>query len=245
VGLQIAVEILQFEAGAREAAQRRSVTIVVDALRASATATTALHAGASAVLPVLSVEVAETYCGQSGYRVAGERHGIMCDGFDFGNSPNELLDRRAEMAGQTLVLSTSNGTRVLNAAAQGAAALFMGTTVNARAVARAAYQQAVIQGNDIVIIAAGEYDHYAEEDMVGARCIAAHLAALGAKVPADYIRDESATEIFRDTPSAEELVALGYGSDIDFCAQRDIFDEVPVLYEGRLIPYEVTLSVQV
>lgn len=245
MALQIAVEILQFEAGAREAAQRGVVTIVVDALRASATATTALHAGASAVLPVLSVEVAETYCGQPGYRVAGERHGIMCDGFDFGNSPNELLHRRAEMTGQTLVLSTSNGTRVLNAAAQGAAALFMGTTVNARAVAHAAYQQAVIQGNDIVIIAAGEYDHYAEEDMVGARCIAAHLAALGASVPADYIRDESATEIFRDTPSAEELIALGYGSDIDFCAQRDIFEEVPVLYEGRLVPYKVALAIQV
>lgn len=244
MGFQIAVEILQFEAGAREAARRQAVTIVVDALRASATATTALHAGASAVLPVLSVEVAETYCGQFGYRVAGERHGIMCDGFDFGNSPNELLDRRAEMAGHILVLSTSNGTRVLNAAAQGASALFMGTTVNAHAVANAAYQQAVIQGNDIVIVAAGEYDHYAEEDMVGARCIAAHLAALGAQVPADYIRNEVANEIFRDTPSAEELIALGYGEDIDFCAQRDIFDEVPVLYEGRLIPYEMTVALQ-
>jgi 2-phosphosulfolactate phosphatase len=244
VGLQIKVEILQFEAGAREAARRRAVTIVVDALRASATATTALHAGASAVLPVLSVEAAERYCGQSGYRVAGERHGKMCEGFDFGNSPNELLHRRAEMAGQTLVLSTSNGTRVLNAAAEGAVALFMGTTVNARAVAHAAYQQAVVHGEHIVIVAAGEFDHYAEEDMVGARSIAAHLATLGATVPAEYIREESATEIFRDTPSAEELVALGYGSDIDFCAQRDIFEEVPVLYAGRLIPYEISLAVE-
>lgn len=244
MGLEIKVEILQFESGAREAAQRGAVTIVVDALRASATATTALHAGARAVLPVLSVDVAETYCGQSGYRVAGERHGIMCEGFDFGNSPNELLTRRTEMAGQTLVLSTSNGTRVLNAAAQGAIALFMGTTLNAHTVAQAAYQQAVVHGQDIVIVAAGEYDHYAEEDMVGARCIAAHLALLGADVPTDYIRDEVANEIFRDTPSAEELVALGYGEDIDFCAQRDIFDEVPFLYEGLLIPYEISLAVE-
>jgi 2-phosphosulfolactate phosphatase len=245
VGFQVTVEILQFEAGARETARRNAVAIIVDALRASATATTALHAGAAAVLPVLTVETAAGFCEKSGYRVAGERFGKMCDGFDFGNSPNELLFHRGQMEGQTLVLSTSNGTRVLNAAAKGAAVLFMGTTLNAAAVAHAAYQQAVMLGREVVIIAAGEFDQHAEEDMCAARCIAAHLAMLGALVPRDYIRDESPTEVFRDTPSAEELTALGYGADIDFCAQVDVFDEVPVLQGDRLVPYHRMIAYEI
>ncbi len=231
------VEILHFEAGATEAARLQAVVIVVDALRASCTATTALHAGAAAVLPVLTVEEAAEYVGKEGYRVAGERHGKKCDGFDFGNSPNELLAHKNTLAGQTLVLSTSNGTRVLNAAKTGATALFMGTTINARAVARAAHERAKATGKDVVIIAAGEYDQHAEEDACGARCIAAHLYALGTSCPQDYLRDETSADIFHATYSAEELRDLGYAADIDFCAQRDIFEAVPVVQGNRLVNY--------
>ena len=124
------VEIVEFEMGARQAAQRRAVTVVVDALRASATATTALALGADAVLPVRTVEAARRYVGRTGFRVAGERDAITCEGFDFGNSPTELRHRQSQLLGQTLVLTTSNGTRMVSAASDGAAAVLLGTTVN-------------------------------------------------------------------------------------------------------------------
>lgn len=77
------VEILCGAEGAREAAGRRAVTVVIDALRASATVTTALALGAREVLTLPSVEEARTYLGRLGYRVAGERHGAKIADFDY------------------------------------------------------------------------------------------------------------------------------------------------------------------
>lgn len=232
------VNLLCLEEGAREAARRGNVTIVVDALRASATTVTALALGASGVLPVLTVEEAATYVGLPHHRVAGERNGAKCAGFDYGNSPTELQRVQASLAGQTLVLSTSNGTRMVTAARQGAAVILMGTTLNARAVAEAAYDLALSLGQDIALVAAGEYGDHAEEDCCAARCIAAHLHDLGAACPPDLLRDECATTIFHATASADELRGLGYEQDITFCAQRDVFPIAPILLGSRIVPFQ-------
>ncbi len=242
MGFQVKVEILFAEEGAREAARREAVTIVVDALRASATTVTALSLGAREVIPVLTVEEAATYVGRPHHRVAGERQGAKCPGFDHGNSPTEMRRESSRFAGQTLVLSTSNGTLMVDAARAGAAAVFMGTTLNAKAVAEAAWTLAMEQGRDIVLVAAGEYGEYAEEDYCAARCIAAHLQAFGAACPPDALRDEHAPTVFHATPSADELRSLGYDADIDFCAQRDIFDIAPILYGSGFVPFRAEMA---
>lgn len=232
------VDVLFLEEGAHEAARRGSVTVVVDAIRASATASTALALGAKAVLPVSSVDEAATYVGQPFYRVAGERHGVKCAGFDHGNSPTELMEAKATLLDHTLVLSTSNGTKMVNAARNGAAAVLMGTTVNASAVAKAAFTLAEALNKDIILIGAGEYGQYAEEDACAARVIASHLHTLGASCPAELLRDESPVAVFRATYSADELRELGYEQDIDFCAQEDTFDVAPVLKGNYLVPFQ-------
>ena len=239
MGIETTVRLYLLEAGAREAARAGHVTIVVDAIRASATTITALAMGAAAVIPVLTVEEAARYVGRPGHRVAGERNAAKCEGFDYGNSPTELMAERETLAGQTLVLSTSNGTLMVNAAREGAAAIFMGTTLNARAVAAAALDVARALGRDIALVAAGEYGQYAEEDVCGARTIAKHLAALGATVPAELLRDECPTTLFRATYSAEELREHGYEADIDFCATVNRFDIAPMLVDdGRFVPFQ-------
>ena len=233
------VDVLFLEEGAREAARRGSVTVVVDAIRASATASTALALGAKAVLPVLSVEEAAKYVGQPFYRVAGERHGVKCEGFDYGNSPTELQKAKTALKGQTLVLSTSNGTKMVNAVQDGAAAVFMGTTVNAEAVAKAAFKMASKLEKDIVLIGAGEYGQYAEEDACAARVIASHLHQLGASCPSDLLRDECPLTVFEATYSADELRELGYEQDIEFCARKDFWDVAPVLQGKELVPFRM------
>ena len=236
------VTLFLLEAGARAAGHEGHVVVVVDALRASATTATALAVGAAAVLPVLTVEEAATYVGRPGYRVAGERNGAKCAGFDHGNSPTELMAHAPLLAGQTLVLSTSNGTLMVNAAREGAAAIFMGTTLNARRVAVAALESARLMQRDIALVAAGEYGQYAEEDVCAARVIAAHLAALGASVPAELLREECTTTLFHATYSADELRGLGYHADLDFCARCDYFDLAPVLADGtHFVPYQPAL----
>ena len=238
MGIAMNVEILEFETGAREAARRHAVTIVVDALRASATATTALAMGATSVIPVNAVEVAQCYVGLRGYRVAGERNAITCDGFDFGNSPTQLRHHQSQLLGHQLVLTTSNGTRMVHTARQGAAALLLGTTLNGQAVATAAYAVARQAARPIVILAAGEFDVRAEEDLCAARHIAGHLADLGAQVPPRYIRDEDPLAVFEATPSAEELRHWGFEEDVAYCAQRDLYDIAPLLIDDRFVPYQ-------
>lgn len=245
MGIEVKAEILFSEAGAIEAARRGAVTIVVDALRASATTATALAVGARDVIPVLSVEEAAEYVGRPNCRVAGERQGAKCDGFDLGNSPIELQRERERLAGHSLVLSTSNGTRMVHAARDGSAAVLMGTTINARAVAHAAHELAETFERDIVLVAAGEYGGHAEEDYCAARCIAAHLARLGVSCGDEMLREECPPDVFHATPSADELRGLGYEEDIDFCAQSDLFDMVPILMGHCFVAFQAVMKAAV
>ena len=64
----------------------------------------------------------------------GERDSIKPPGFDFGNSPAEL--ERAEVAGKTLIQTTSNGTAGINDA-HGADCIYAGAFVTAEATVRA------------------------------------------------------------------------------------------------------------
>ncbi|HYN89545.1 MAG TPA: 2-phosphosulfolactate phosphatase [Ardenticatenaceae bacterium] len=234
------VEILFGAQGAREAARRRAVTIVIDALRASATATTALALGAREIIPVPSVEEARYYLGRHGYRVAGERQGVKIPEFHHGNSPTELHRRQPELAGQILVLTTTNGTRIVNIAREGAATVLLGTTLNAEAVACAAVEVSRgLADRLIVLLAAGEDEAHAEEDYVGARKIAHHLFRLGAEVDPTNLREEDAEAVFVETPSGRELHALGYADDVVFCARCDLYPVVPWLDNGRFVVYEL------
>src|ERR1043165_294377 len=91
-----------------------SVTVIIDVLRATSTIATALFNGAKCVIPVDSV----TRCIELGRQIegitAGERDGKIAEGLEYGNSPFEY--GRAFIAGKTLVLTTTNGTRLLNIA---------------------------------------------------------------------------------------------------------------------------------
>jgi 2-phosphosulfolactate phosphatase len=117
------------ERGAREAARGGAAVVVVDAYRASTTIAVLVAKGAR-VVPVASIEEAERY--PADFRI-GERGSAKVKGFDFGNSPTEV-----EVApippGSNVVLSSTNGTRIVEAA-HGAPAIYTGAFVNARAVA--------------------------------------------------------------------------------------------------------------
>jgi len=126
------------------------VVVIIDALRSSVTITSALVVGAVKVIPVLTVAGARAYLGREGYLVAGERGGVQVEDFHLGNSPTELWRQAVEMRGKTLVLTTSNGTRCLEAAQEGGAtAVLTGSLPNATALAQAAFDLAGGRGRDI------------------------------------------------------------------------------------------------
>ena len=118
------------ERGARKAAREGAAIVVVDAFRASTTIVILVRKGARVIL-VASIEEAVAYTGAD-YRI-GERGSAKVWGFDFGNSPTEI-EAAERPPGATVVLSTTNGTRII-AAARSAVEILAGAFVNARAVA--------------------------------------------------------------------------------------------------------------
>src|SRR5205807_6516908 len=95
------------------------LAVVIDVLRATTTIVHALAAGCTDVRPCAEVEEARALAdGMRAGRVllGGERGGAPLPGFDLGNSPREYTPRACK--GNTLVLTTTNGTRALLRAAE-------------------------------------------------------------------------------------------------------------------------------
>src|SRR5215207_2680892 len=129
-GMSLTANYAGGESGARAAARAGSAVVVVDAFRASTTIAVLVSKGAR-VIPVDSIEVARSYAGAD-FR-AGERGSAKVAGFDFGNSPTEVLGAEVP-PGSTVALSTTNGTRVVEAA-RSAPVILTGAFVNASALA--------------------------------------------------------------------------------------------------------------
>jgi 2-phosphosulfolactate phosphatase len=220
--------LIEGEGGCRYAVERGCVAVVVDALRASATAAMLLDAGATEILAVREIEDALAAKEEwSDALLFGERGGLPPEGFDGGNSPRETGIAR----GRRVIFTTTTGAGRLVAAADAPAA-YMGTTINASAVAEAA----AAHGRDVVVIPAGltgQPDWDAQEDWVAAVCI----ARLGRGVVGEgagrfdawcrRIDDEGLEALFQSAPHAEKLRRVGLDEDIAYCAGVDLTRAVP------------------
>src|SRR5215211_3522772 len=119
---------------------RDSIVVVIDVLRATSTMATVLYNGAKDIIPVDSVQK----CIQLGKKLAcitaGERDGKIAEGLQYGNSSFEYP--REFVQGKTLVLTTTNGTRLLHmAVAKGAKEIITGSFLNFSAVVKHILEQ--------------------------------------------------------------------------------------------------------
>ena len=111
----------------------RGTAVIIDVFRAFSVECYLYELGAKLVRPVGSLEEArDLYAKIPGAVLIGERKGIRCEGFDFGNSPSQL--RREAIEGRVILHTTSAGTQgIVNA--KGADEILTGSIVNARAIA--------------------------------------------------------------------------------------------------------------
>ena len=196
------------------------VGIVVDVLRATSTIAQALAAGYRRVLCCAEIEEARALRATLPEAiVGGERKAVRIDGFDAGASPREFLEPRAE----TLILSTTNGTSTILAAAARCDEVLLGSLLNLDAVAAAARAS----GADVVVLCAGFQGAFALDDAYCAGRIVQRLAGerSDAAIAADLVARSYAT-------AAEALNARTYGppgleADIAWCAQESVLDVVP------------------
>jgi 2-phosphosulfolactate phosphatase len=195
--------------------------IVVDVLRATSTIAQALSAGYERVLCVAEIEEARTLRTElGGSLVGGERDAVRIDGFDVGASPREFLEPRTE----TLILSTTNGTRTIVTAAERCEEVLIGSLLNLEAVARAA----IDRGEDAAVICAGYKGAFAFDD---AYCAGRIVQALGGAVRADsavaaaLLADAFANPL--DGLNARTYGPPGLQADIEFCARESVLAAVP------------------
>jgi len=135
----------------RDAQEAQGTTIIIDVFRAFSTAAIAFDHGATKITLVAEPEEALALHRRGiGDYLMGEVAGKRPDGFDFGNSPHEIL--QADLAGKSLVQSTRAGT-VGVAAAVNASDIYLGSFV----VAQATVDAIKCDGPELVsIIAMGD-----------------------------------------------------------------------------------------
>jgi 2-phosphosulfolactate phosphatase len=226
--------------GAQAAARAGSVVVVVDAFRASATIAVLVSRGAR-VVPVASIEEARAYAGAD--LRAGERGSAKVAGFDFGNSPTEILESEVP-AGTTVVLSTTNGTRVVEAAT-GAPAVLAGAFVNAGALAD---ELAAGNHGSLVVVGCGWDGRRASEDEAAAGAILHRLGERGIELDGRARRVVEAyrsrpSERLRDNSAARRLKRLGYERDLDLCLAEDAVPVVPRLVGGAFVRGDTGLEI--
>ncbi len=223
--------LIEGEAGCAYAREHYCAAVIVDALRASATAAALLDSGATEILVVGEVEDALRARREfwTDALLFGERGGLPPEGFDFGNSPRDAH----HASGRCVIFTTSNGSaRLLQA--WGASSIHFGTTTNAKTVV----ELLTNQPHDVVLIPAGKVGHPgydAQEDWVAATAIAMFAgAAIGEG--ALYYRDtrqqielDGVTALFESAPHADELRKVGLSDDIALCARMNTARAVPTV----------------
>ncbi|MFY9152385.1 MAG: 2-phosphosulfolactate phosphatase [Prolixibacteraceae bacterium] len=123
------INILQLLEGAKKA---QGLTVIIDVFRAFSTACYAISAGIQQIYPVGDLQIAYSLKQQNpDFILVGERNEQKPEGFDFGNSPSQLLT--ANLEGKSMVHTTSSGTQGI-ANATGADEIITGSFVNAAAI---------------------------------------------------------------------------------------------------------------
>ncbi len=231
--------------GAERGAREGLVTVVVDALRASATIASFLEFGATEVMVVEHVEQALAEKRRRPETIlVGERKCLRVEGCDYGNAP--LRCGCPGLPGP-VVFTSSNCSRCCVAAAS-APRLFVGTTVNATAVARAAGQAVQELDADLLLVPAGSVedetrfnmeDHLAcgalirklEEYFPTARV--ANDAARAARALFVRVGEKRLPRAFLRTDHGRRLVEVGCEADVRWAARVDVYQTAPVLTEIR------------
>ena len=217
-----------------------SIVVIIDVLRATSTIATALYNGAKSVIPVDSV----SRCIEIGKQIegitAGERDGKVAEGLIYGNSPFEYP--RNFIEGKTLVLTTTNGTRLLQMALdKGAKEIITGSFPNLSAVS----DHLVAIKQNVILGCAAWKDRVNMEDMMFAgaiistirnsfliNCDSSHLA--------ETIYKKAEKDLFgfmkkNDASHYHRLMGFGLEKDIRYCLTADGANVLPVYDNGRLI----------
>ena len=221
-----------------------SVIVVIDVLRATSTIATALHNGASCIIPVSTVAECIERGKQENAITAGERDGRVAEGLSYGNSPFEYPPDF--ISGKKLVLTTTNGTKLLHMALDmGAKEIITGAFANLSAVCAHLKKQE----KPVILACAAWKDRVNLEDSLFAGAVIENLMPYF-ELPCDSTKmvrslyKEAKSDIFafmkeNNASHYRRLMGFGLEKDIRHCLQVDTAPVLPYYHDGMLISWEV------
>ncbi|MCL4136546.1 UNVERIFIED_CONTAM: hypothetical protein GTU68_061456 [Idotea baltica] len=213
-----------------------SVVVVIDVFRATSTIAAALDNGATKIIPVDNVEE----CIRIGKETqnsltAGERNGKVVEGLQYGNSPSAYPGDFVNE--KILVLTTTNGTRLLHQVTE-AAEILSGAFLNLSATVNYLKNQ----DRDILLACASWKDRFNLEDSLFAGAV---FQALGDAVTtncdsmfaASDLYDVAKDDLFaylKKGSHYHRLAKYGLEADLRYCCTLNQHDNV-IRYENNAL----------
>jgi len=215
-----------------------AIVVVIDVFRATSTIASALYNGAEKIIPVETVKGAIEIGEEMGAITAGERDGKIAEGLQYGNSPLEYP--REFIGGRVLVLTTTNGTRLLHMALKmGATEVITGSFANLDAVCN----HLLAEGKNVILACAAWKDRVNMEDTQFAGAVVARVrdhftihcdASLAAETLYTATRSD-AWAYTQKTTHYHRLAAYGLEKDMEWCMTENLANVLVVYKEGALV----------
>ena len=211
------------------------IVVVIDIFRASSSICYGIDNGAHAIIPVATVDECLSYADQ-GYLLAAERNGEVVEGFDFGNSPYSYTAEKVK--GQTVVLTTTNGTFAIQQAKQ-ADQIVLGSFLNLTSICN----WLLAQDKDVLLLCSGWKNKFNLEDTLFAGAVVhqikksfSHFCDAAIASEDLYLQAQSDLRgyLYKSSHS-QRLKELNIENDIQFCLKQDCCKAIPGLVEGRLV----------
>jgi len=216
------------------------IIVVIDVLRATSAICAAFHYGVKEIIPVSTVEEAIEYQ-RKGFMVGAERGGQIVEGFNFGNSPYSYMI--PEVKDQTIVLTTTNGTKAINLAKE-SGQVVIGALSNLEVL----QQWLEKQDKNILCLCSGWQNKFNLEDTICAGAICDHLLSTNkfrsvedASIAAKFLflsAKDNMLGYLKASSHRRRLKNLNMNVDIKYCLHPNLAPVIPILQDGKLIVIE-------
>ena len=217
-----------------------SIVVIIDVLRATSTIATALYNGAKSIIPVDSVAECIKLGRQMEVITAGERDGQIAEGLTYGNSPFQYPKKFIK--GKVLVLTTTNGTKLLHMAlAENAKGIITGSFPNLSAVCN----YLLAEKQNVILACAAWKDKINIEDTLFAGAVIHRIKAYfhincDASKIAESLYEEGKEDLYSFMQKKEashylRLMNFGLEEDIRYCLTEDNANVLTVYEGGRLL----------
>ena len=214
----------------------KGICAVFDVLRASSVECHLHLVGAKRVFPQESIDLTLKMKSENKEVILlGERDGEKIEGFDFGNSPSEILENADKIKGKICYHNTTAGTQAFNKCIQNknVKEVLISSPNNLSATIK--YLKKFLGKETICLVAAGDLGYCLEDFMI---CEYMKSLLIGEKPKLNLeeikkkIKETTGAKFFQNIPCYPSI-------DFDICFKLDVIDNILKLIDGETIKYDV------